>query len=295
MMACARTPARVMVAALVVAAVPSAAAQIEPGRTYTGREQISDPQLGLTLTIPAGWRGRLAPDGESFVLESEAGGGYMVVLADQMTETEARHQMTQPVDVGGGIVLTPDGPVQDVAAGHLSANYTVRGAPSEFVGTVDVRLTQAGLGVAFILLSPPGAAQVQQEAMREFAFSLGVTEQTAQGAGRNDEWEPYLRGRYLARYFSGSSYTESTELWLCSDGVFHYDSQSGGFGGGASGAAQRRGGGRWLASGAGKTGTLLLHWANGERTSMSLEYDYERDRVYVNGERMLRGKNERCR
>ena len=29
-------------------------------------------------------------------------------------------------------------------------------------------------------------------------------------------------------------------------------------------------------------------------TSMSLEYDYELNRVFVNGERMLRGENEHC-
>jgi hypothetical protein len=284
---------------LAVSVAPAAAAQIEPGRIYTGREQISDPGTGLTLTIPAGWRGRLSPDGESFLLESEVGGGYIVVVADALTEAQARQQMAEPLDLGDGIVLTLAGQVRDVASGHLSASYSVRGPASEFVGTVDVRVTQAGLGVAFILLSPPAAAEAQQEAMREFAFSLGVQEQNqpVPGAGQaagNDEWEPYLRGRYLARYFTRTGYTESTELWLCSNGEFYYDSQGGGFGGGASGAVQSRGQGRWSATGAGRAGTLLLTWSSGERTSLELSYDYEDDRLYVNGDRMLRGNNERC-
>jgi len=285
---------------LAVATAPAAAAQIEPGRIYTGGEQISDPGSGLTLTLPAGWRGRLSPDGESFVLESDVGGGYMVVVADALSEAEARQQMAEPLDLGDGIVLTPAGQVRDVASGHLSAAYSVRGAASEFVGTVDLRVTQAGLGVAFILLSPPDAAPAQQEAMREFAFSLGVQEPTQQAPGggqaaaSNDEWEPYLRGRYLARYFTRTGYTESTELWLCSNGEFYYDSQGGGFGGGASGALQSRGQGRWSATGAGKTGTLMLAWSSGEQTSLDLLYDYDNDRLYVNGDRMLRGNNERC-
>jgi len=154
--------------------------------------------------------------------------------------------------------------------------------------------------VAFILLSPPSAAEAQQEAMREVAFSLGIQKQNQQvpGAGQaaagNDEWEPYLRGRYLARYFTRTGYTESTELWLCSNGEFYYDSQGGGFGGGASGAVQSRDQGRWSATGAGKTGTLLLAWSSGEQTSLDLMYDYDKDRLYVNGDRMLRGNNERC-
>jgi hypothetical protein len=39
---------------------------------------------------------------------------------------------------------------------------------------------------------------------------------------------------------------------------------------------------------------LVLNWSNGEQSSMSLEYDYENNRMFVNGERMLRGNNERC-
>ena len=282
-------------AVVVLAAVATpAVGQIQPGRVYTGGEQIGDPQLGLTLTLPAGWRGSLSPDGESFLLESEAGGGYMVVIGDQATEAEARQQLTEPVDLGGGVVLTPNSAVQDVASGHLTSSYSVSGAQSEFVATVDVRLTQAGLAVAFVLLSPAAAAGGHLEAMREFAFSLGVTEATAQSGAGGDEWEPFLRGAYLAKYFTATGYTESFELWLCSDGVFYYNGQSGGFGGGASGAAQATDGGRWSASGAGQTGTLMLEWSNGERSSWALEYDYEQNRTFLDGDRWLRGDNERC-
>lgn len=279
----------------------SATAQIQPGRIYTGGEEISDPESGLKLTLPAGWRGRLSPDGESFLMESEVGGGYMVVTGDVLTEAEARQQMTDPVDLGDGVVLTLNGDVETVASGHLAASYSVTGPPTAFTGAVEVRLTQTGFGVAFILLSPPDAAASHREALREFAFSLGVgtpvvqTPGAAGASGGGDEWQPYLRGLYVARYFTGSSYTESTELWLCSDGSFYYNSQGGGFGGGASGAVQGLGQGRWSATGAGATGTLILDWSSGSRTTLDLGYDYEQNRMYVNGDRWLRGNNERCR
>ena len=285
-----------MAAALAVVPAP-AAGQIEPGRVYTAGELISDPELGLKLTIPTGWRGTLAPDGESFQLESETGGGYLVVLADEMTDAQARQQMAQPIDLGDGVVLTPAGPVRQIATGHLSGAYEVSGMPSAFAGTVDVRVTQSGLGVAFILLSPPDAVEAQQEALREFAFSLGVGERMTPapaGDGRNDAWEPRLRGQYLARYYTASGYTESTELWLCSNGVFSYQSEGGGFGGGASGAAGGSGEGRWSVTGVGEQGTLVLNWASGGQTSLDLSYDYDEDRLYVDGSRMLRGYNEYC-
>jgi hypothetical protein len=276
-----------------LACAGAASAQVDPARTYTGGETISDPQIGLSLTLPEGWRGRLGPGGETFLMESVSGDAYMVVIGDQVSEPEARALLAQPVDVGGGVVLVPSGDVRDVGAGHLTSDFSVTGAQVELTGTVDVRLTSTGLGVAFVLLAPPGAAEAHRESMREFALSLGVSEPTAAPAG-SDEWEPYLRGRYLAHFYTATGYTESRELWLCSDGSFFYDSKGGGFGGGASGAVQSRGGGRWSATGAGASGTLVLDWSGGGRNSWALEYDDEQDRLYVNGERMLRGANERC-
>jgi hypothetical protein len=272
------------------------AAQIQPGRVYRGGEVLGDPSLGLQLTMPRGWSGRLAPDGESFRLQPDTGEAHLVVIADQMTDTIARARMAQPIDVGDGIVLRLTGEVRDVAAGHLSGNFTVGGTPSRLDGTIDVRLAQSGMGVVFILLTPPARTEAARQVMREFALSLGVTQQarTAGGAG-GDAWEPWLRGLYLAHFFTRTGYTESTEIWLCSDGSFRINDQGGGFGGGASGAAVRSGTGRWSATGTGRTGQLVLDYGGGQRSTFELTYDYEQNRLFLNGERFLRGKNERCR
>jgi hypothetical protein len=280
-----------------VCLLPAAAgAQIQPGRLYGPGEMISEPSAGLSLTIPDGWRGALVPDGSMFMLEPLAGQGAMFVIADQLTEEEARAEMSRPLDLRNGMVVTPSGEIREISTGHLSARYTVQGGPMELEGTVEVRLAGSGLGVAFILLSPPSQAPAHVEAMRTFALSLGVTEPATRPAASagSDAWEPYLRGRYLARYYTASGYTESTELWLCSDGTFHFNDQAGGFGGGASGAVQGLGGGRWSATGAGAAGTLVLQWSSGERDSWALEYDYQQDRLYIEGVRWLRGNNERC-
>ena len=283
-----------------IAAVPLLAdAQIQPGRTYAGGEVISDPELGLRLTLPRGWRGLLAPDGSSFRLSPDSGTGYIVVLAEEMTEAEARRQMANPIDLGDGVVLRPQGAISEVASGHFSATYTVSGAPSRLDGSIDVRLARGGLGVAFILLSPPDASEAHRIIMREFAFSLGLAATPARPAPEsaqsgNDAWEPFLRGLYMARYFTRTGYTDSTELWLCSDGTFRYRSLGGGFGGGASGAFQGTANGRWTATGVGKTGSLVLESSAGSRMTLALSYDYELNRVMVNGERWLRGRNEVC-
>lgn len=282
---------------LVHASAETAQAQIEPGRVYVGGERITDASSGLSVTLPEGWRGGLAPDGSAFVMESTAGDAFLFLVGEETTEARARADLADPIDLGNGVMLSPAGPVREVGRGHLSAEFSVRGAPSEMVGRVDVRVTDTGVGLAFILLSPPDATDASVSALRELVGSLGVEEvaTTSTSSEGSDEWEPYLRGRYLARYFTGSSYNESTELWLCSDGSFHFDDRSGGFGPGASGAYQGRGGGTWSATGAGRTGTLVLHWSTGTRSTWPLEYDYEEDRLLLDGERWLRGENQRCR
>ena len=291
---CAGLFARV-IAMTLLGPLPSTA-QIEAGRIYQPGERISEPSLGLVLTLPVGWQGALSGDGSAFVMEPTEGMAALIVVAETMSESDARQQLAGPLDLGDGITLLPDGDVHQIATGHLSAAFDVRGTPQPFVSTVDVRLTPSGLGVAFILLAEPGSAEARREEMRELALSLGVSESRAQSTTQSasDAWEPYLRGRYLARFYSGSSYTESTEIWLCSDGTFFFNDQSGGYGAGASGAYQARDRGRWSASGAGTTGALILMWSGGERSTWSLEYDYDAERLYMNGDRWLRGNNERC-
>lgn len=277
--------------------VSPAEAQIEPGRVYAAGEIVSDPSVGLTLTIPHGWRGALAPDGQTFLLERTAGVGLMIVAGDQATEAEARAQLAAPVPLGNGVVLSPAGEIEQIAAGHLSTPFDVSGgATADLRGRVDVRLTDTGLAIAFMLITPAAEYDERVGDLRGLALSLGVTEPATppEAAGGSDDWDPFLRGAYLARFYTASGYTESTELWLCTDGTFRFNDQAGGYGPGASGAYQNANAGRWSATGTGATGTLTLEWANGERSTWSLEYDYDQGRTYVNGDRWLRGENERC-
>ena len=174
-----RLPTRLLLALAVGAlfGLPSStSAQIQPGRVYQAGEIISEPSAGLSLTIPGGWRGALAPDGSMFMLEPVVGTGVMFVIADQIGEPEARAEMSKPLDLRNGIILTPAGEIREISSGHLSRPFVVQGAPMDMQGTVEVRLTSNGLGVAFILLSPPAQADPQLDAMRTFALSLGVTE-----------------------------------------------------------------------------------------------------------------------
>lgn len=284
-------------ALLLLAAADTVAAQIEPGRVYVAGERITDPASGLTVTLPEGWRGALAPDGNAFAMESTAGDAYVLLVGEETTEADVRSDLADAIELGDGVVLSPVSPVREIGPGHLSADFSVRGTPSELVGRVDVRVMDTGVGLAFILLAPPTSAERHVAAVGELVASLAVEEPAAASASMDggDEWEPYLRGRYLVRYFTGSSYNESTELWLCSDGTFHFDDRSGGFGPGASGAYQGRGGGTWSATGAGRTGSLVLLWSTGTRSTWSLEYDGQGDRLLLEGERWLRGENELCR
>ena len=46
---------------------------------------------------------------------------------------------------------------------------------------------------------------------------------------------------------------------------------------------------------AGARGASILDRSNGQRSEWALEFNVQRDELYVNGNRWLRGANERCR
>ena len=123
------------------------------------------------------------------------------------------------------------------------------------------------------------------------SFAKPVIPDPTGGEG-NADWQSYMRGRYIARFYTGSGYHEKTELWLCSDGRFSRSGEGGGFGGGASGAFQGGGSGRWSASGKQPgAGELRLEHADGIAT---YRLTLEGGSLYLDGTKWLRGDNEYC-
>ncbi len=156
--------------------------------------------------------------------------------------------------------------------------------------------------MAYVLIAAPAILATYEPVVRALAdgTDLGAPETTAAAgaggtpSGAGDRWDTYLKGKYIVRYYTATGFTDEQHLWLCSDGSFARRGASGGFGGGASGAFQADSSGRWTATGAGEYGTLTLHYGDGSTVRHELRWDYEENKLYVDGKRWLHGENEYC-
>ena len=279
---------------LTLLAGPVSAVEIQPGQVYAGGTSLTASDVGVTMRVPDGWQAALPVGGSALAMERSDQRAFIFAVADRTTEAEVRAEMAQPIDLGDGIVLQPKASPSSEGKGLLRGDYQVFGAPSPGEGTVWARLADTGIGVAFFAIDLGGDGGASREAerlARGVSFAKPVIPDPTGGEG-NADWQSYMRGRYIARFYTGSGYHEKTELWLCSDGRFSRSGEGGGFGGGASGAFQGGGSGRWSASGKQPgAGELRLEYADGVAT---YRLTLEGRSLYLDGTKWLRGDNEYC-
>lgn len=271
------------------------AVEITPGQIYEGGTSLSASAVGVTFTVPSGWRAGLPAGAEALVMERVAGGAMILVMAQDVAEADLMQEMSQNVDLGGGAFLQPIASPTRRADGVLTADYTLLGGQVPGQGAAFTRIAETGVGVVFFAVDTTADRAGRTAASRlvdSVRFEKPVAP-TPAGAEGSASWSDYMRGRYIARYYSGSGYHEKTELWLCSDGTFHRSGDSGGFGGGASGAFTHGSAGRWSASGAQPAqGQLRLETSEGVATYALALAD---GKLLLDGVQWLRGENEVCR
>ncbi len=268
------------------------AQSIESGVQYRGPTTLSAPDYGATFELPAGWSGVLPPDGELFVMQSATLAGYMFAGIEELTLSQAQTLMGEPIDLGD-VVLTPSGEVH-AEGSVLTGNYTISGSQSPLVGHVTTVVGDHGWGV-FVIAAGTNEQivplrDVAATIIRSVRLSPPVS--TAGPANATNDWSQQLRGRKLSHFFTRSGYTEEDYIWLCTDGRFFRSLNSGGFGGGASGAFESKNAGRWEASGNGSTATLTLVFNDGTTTSFALSIQDEK--LFLDGSRYFREATD-CR
>ncbi|MDX1503954.1 MAG: hypothetical protein R3325_16465 [Thermoanaerobaculia bacterium] len=285
---------------LLLALPPAALAVVpEAGTVYEGGTFVESPELGLGFLVPDGWRGQLSPDEELFVMVSSRHPGMLLAYAEETTLDETVRTMSAPVDLGDGVRLEPLGEL-DRRAGFLSREFEVHGA-SPPAAAYARAIHSEGVTVSFVALVPEASIADGRRWVARLHTSLKRVAPPAPPAGggassgssTSDRWDDYLRGKHLVRFYTTTGFTSERHLWLCSDGSFAYSDESGGFGGGASGAFAGSSRGRWTATGVGDHGSLLLEYADGGTATYELTY---RDgKVLLDGDHWLRDANSFCR
>ncbi|MCG8614531.1 MAG: hypothetical protein MI864_28800 [Pseudomonadales bacterium] len=293
--------------------------EVQQGVVYPSGTRVESAQLGAAFTIPEGWQGAWPSGSEFFLLESRHLQANLFMMFDEVDQQQLLQIMSQSIPLDSGIQLIPN--KQPITKnGIIAAPYTVKGSPTPLNAYVAGRELRQGLSVAIVALSQPQNRDDKNievnQITTELVKNIESRKPVIQNSGTTDQgpnaWQTYLRGRYIARYYTGSGYSEKQELWLCSDGSFYSSFNSGGYSmGGASGAAQSGGQGHWHAEGSiNSAGTLVLQFGAGkisqgstpgfdwQETSAGGErWTYEltlTDKLYLNNKKWLRGNNEYC-
>ena len=276
------------------------AVEPQPGRVYSGGTEISVSSLGIKFRIPGNWRGGLSPSGESFLMEPPDQSATLFAVADTMSADEAFIQMRGPVPLTDTIQLVLDGQVKR-NQNSLAANYNIPFNP-QLTARARGKATGNGTTVAFFLVSSRSNMKSLLPHLDSTYNSLSVIKQAVntqaktkqQQSSSDRSWLTYLKGKHIVRFFTGSGYHEEQHIWLCSNGQYVRRFDSGGFGGGASGAFQGNYDGSWTATGEGEYGKLILSPAGNQRSTYNLKWDYAKNHLYVDGKRWLHDKNAVC-
>lgn len=273
----------------IASALNAPAVEIQPNVQYAGEKTLESSQYGVSFMLPAGWAGVLPADGEFLVMKSQGFEGYIFTGIRKMTVAEAQQSMGQEMALGDGIIFHPKGRVR-VREAVLEAEYRISGSQSPLVGHIRTIVGKYGWGLFFMAASAARDVSKMESALSKISGSVTLSEPKnptlpPPSAG-SSPWVEHLTGRKLSHFFTRSGYTEEVYIWLCPSGHFYRSFNSGGFGGGASGAFQSKNAGGWSVSGDLDAGMLLLAYNDGSKARYTLTH--EGTKIFLNGKRFFR-------
>ena len=264
--------------------------EIQQDVEYRGQTILKSTPYGISFMLPSGWSGIYPANSDFFIMKSQSFDGYIFVATDKMTLEQAKQTMSQPVDLGDGIIFQPKGKVKNNPAQQLEATYNVSGSQNPLSGIIKTIIGEYGWGISFIAASSPKDINKIHGDLDKIISSLKLTNpdqnKPSASSDSNSPWFEQLNGRKLSHFYTATGYTEEDYIWLCGNGYFYKSFNSGGFGGGASGAFQSKNGGRWSVSGPLQQGTLILMYNDGSTARYQLTH--EETKLFLDGKRYFR-------
>jgi hypothetical protein len=261
-----------------VAPAPVAPAPAAPPSTQGGANPVSDPEMGISFSAPAGWNGQ--KQGGAIYLTSTNYKGFIVITrhAYKSLQEMANEASQGIVDESTKTRLMPVSKFQP---------FGKNGMVAEFSGTAQ---GQKARTFAIGLISPQGGGVTIMAATEEASYSSDYSDCVLaiagslsflpggasggpsmpgpqdDGGGEMDlmkyfagEWYAYSSGSTI----SGGAGTERT-MTLCPDGLFRDSSEFSASGGGWGAANAQSGWGRWIIQGDKAQGVIMVTYPNGQ-------------------------------
>ncbi len=255
-------------------------------KTFESNTRIKISSIGLTLTVPQGWRGSMSD--EVFLMETD-NIGSIVITSDNSNEEESRQIMSNTIDIGDGIFLQPNTQVNK-EDNILWAEYEVFGAAQPTVGYIIKVMGSNDNGYLIVAIAPKNQLVALESAIETTVDSMSYFQPTTttppisantQTNNSNHYWAKELAGLSLTTAYGSPSYRSRITIVLCSDGNFSRSKETIGF---ITGYKKRDG--QWSTSGDKNSGILQLNYNDGEVDNYELSMEDEM--LFLNGNNYLK-------
>ncbi|WP_440903891.1 hypothetical protein ACMZOO_13730 [Catenovulum sp. SX2] len=259
---------------------------LQVGKLYNGPIKLSVADINATFSVPEQWQGILPQNSEVFVMQSTVSASQNVLLIAQQTDlNNLKQQMSESIDFGDGFVLVPKGQVTVIDNTQIKASYSVAQSDDKFALVISV-VGEAGWAISAVGIATNQDKSALEQTTRQIASSI-VFESVQAAPLQHNAWYPHLSNRKLTYFYTSSGYTEEQYIWLCGNNTFYKSFNSGGFGGGASGALASKDGGQWRTSGNLNSGTLELYFNDGRISQYTLTHEGD-TKLFLDGKRWFR-------
>jgi hypothetical protein len=150
----------------------SQAVELQARAHYDSGEQISVSSNGFRFSIPDGWFGGLGDDGNFYMLSQLHQGSLLVTAAQALpTDTLLENLSEQPLDLGEGLVLYPQGEPQQSAKG-ITQRYATQRNGVEISGYLRVRMGQYNVLVTMVAVGTQAESSYIAEALDKLSSSV---------------------------------------------------------------------------------------------------------------------------
>ena len=257
---------------------PTKPAPPAPAPTPGGGNLVSDPEMGISFSMPTGWNGQ--KQGEAIYLSSTKYKGFILIQRHSYSSLDqmAAEASQGIVDEASGVRLMPVSGFQAFGTNGMSVEFSGvaqgRQARSFAVGL----LSPQGGGVTIMAaVESAGYSEEYPGFVRSIAGSLAFI--AARPSAGNQSSGP--SDNNLMKYFAGEYYYYSSgstisggagterKVTLCPDGLYRDSSEFSASGTDWGAANAQSGAARWSIQGDTTQGVIVVTYANGQSKRFS--------------------------
>jgi hypothetical protein len=244
-----------------------------PQPAMSAGNPVSDPEMGISFTMPTGWSGQ--KQGDAMLLTSTTYKGVILIQRHDYTSVEqmANDARQGIVDEAAGMRLMPASQFQAFGKNGLAVEFSgmVQGRQARAYA---VGLISPGIGGVTIMAATESASFTEAYPGFARAIAGGLTFISAGRSAGNQA--SVSSNTDLMRYFAGEWYSYSSgstiyggagterKMTLCPNGLYRDSSEFSASGGGWGSASAQANWGRWSIQGDKVQGVIIVMSPNGQ-------------------------------